>query len=30
MVRGRIVLQAPAQEPGVHERLEHAYLGTVA
>jgi branched-chain amino acid transport system ATP-binding protein len=28
MVRGRIVLEAPAGEPGVHARLEHAYLGS--
>jgi branched-chain amino acid transport system ATP-binding protein len=28
MVRGRLVLDAPAQEAGVHERLEHAYLGS--
>jgi branched-chain amino acid transport system ATP-binding protein len=30
MVRGRIVLEASAREPGVHERLEQAYLGTAA
>jgi branched-chain amino acid transport system ATP-binding protein len=30
MVRGRIVLEAPAAEPGVHRRLEQAYLGTAA
>ncbi|MDO9708979.1 ABC transporter ATP-binding protein [Paracraurococcus lichenis] len=30
MVRGRVVLEAPAKEAGVHQRLEHAYLGTVA
>jgi branched-chain amino acid transport system ATP-binding protein len=27
MVRGRFVLEAPANEPGVHQRLERAYLG---
>jgi branched-chain amino acid transport system ATP-binding protein len=29
MVRGRIVLEAPAKAPDIHARLEHAYLGTV-
>jgi branched-chain amino acid transport system ATP-binding protein len=30
MVRGAIVLEASAREPGVHERLERAYLGEAA
>ena len=29
MVRGRLVLEAAAQEPGIHARLEQAYLGRV-
>ena len=29
MVRGRLVLDAPAREAGVHQRLEQAYLGSV-
>jgi branched-chain amino acid transport system ATP-binding protein len=29
MVRGRLVLEAAAKEPGIHKRLEHAYLGTI-
>ena len=28
MVRGRIVLEAPASEAGIHGRLERAYLGS--
>ncbi len=27
MVRGRLVLEADAKEAGVHQKLEHAYLG---
>ena len=27
MAQGRIVLEAQADEPGLADRLEHAYLG---
>jgi branched-chain amino acid transport system ATP-binding protein len=30
LAQGRIVLEAPADEPGLAGRLEHAYLGAGA
>jgi branched-chain amino acid transport system ATP-binding protein len=30
LAQGRIVLEAPADEPGLAGRLEHAYLGIAA
>ena len=30
MARGRVVLEAAASEPGLHARLEHAYMGVAA
>jgi len=30
LAQGRIVLDAPAQAPGLTDRLEHAYLGAAA
>jgi branched-chain amino acid transport system ATP-binding protein len=30
MAQGRVVLQARADEPGLHQRLEHAYFGAAA
>ncbi|WP_431281293.1 ABC transporter ATP-binding protein [Humitalea sp. 24SJ18S-53] len=30
MAQGRVVLEAPAREPGLHQRLERAYFGEAA